>query len=546
MKTVTVVVALLLAAAVLGARNTVTAKKRLLVIGEEKGYRHESVSHAMATIERLGRDTGLWNTWIRTDTIAGEIMNLFLRITAAACALLLPAQAAEPIRLHPKNPHYFLFRGKPTAIVTSAEHYGAVLNGTFDYRRYLAALAAGGMNYTRMFGGSYHEVPSQSFGIKRNTLAPETGQFLAPWAGSDKFDLNQWNPRYFERYRDFLSEAARRGIVVEVTLFSSHYQESHWKISPLNPANNVNATDAIDWKKLHTLENGNLLAHQERYVRKLVREANAFDNVIFEIQNEPWSDRPVVTSVVNFYLQAPTRDKYPNSIDVADPPSTAWQARVAEWISSEESKLPNKHLISQNWCNFGYPVGALAPAVGIVNFHYAYPSAALANYGLDKALVYDETGFLGASDDVYRRQAWNFMLSGGGGFNNLDYSFSVGHEDGSDTEPNGPGGGSFALRRQLRILSQFLNGLPLADMAPDTRAVKHAGTYARVLSSPQGEYAVYFDGDGPVLMSPSICRPEITQASGSTRARAVSSGANNSSARRPSPHPNSTTASRSE
>jgi hypothetical protein len=40
------------------------------VIGEEKGYRHESVSHAMATIERLGRDTGLWDTWIRTDTEA--------------------------------------------------------------------------------------------------------------------------------------------------------------------------------------------------------------------------------------------------------------------------------------------------------------------------------------------------------------------------------------------------------------------------------------------------------------------------------------------
>lgn len=44
--------------------------KHLLVIGEEKGYRHEAVSHAMATIERLGRETGLWTTTIRTDTEA--------------------------------------------------------------------------------------------------------------------------------------------------------------------------------------------------------------------------------------------------------------------------------------------------------------------------------------------------------------------------------------------------------------------------------------------------------------------------------------------
>ena len=40
------------------------------MIGEEKGYRHEAVTHAMATIERLGRDTGLWDTVIRTDTEA--------------------------------------------------------------------------------------------------------------------------------------------------------------------------------------------------------------------------------------------------------------------------------------------------------------------------------------------------------------------------------------------------------------------------------------------------------------------------------------------
>lgn len=43
-------------------------KKHLLVIGEEKGYRHEAVSHAMATIERLGKETGVWDTTLRTDT----------------------------------------------------------------------------------------------------------------------------------------------------------------------------------------------------------------------------------------------------------------------------------------------------------------------------------------------------------------------------------------------------------------------------------------------------------------------------------------------
>jgi hypothetical protein len=45
-----------------------SSRKKLLAIGEEKGYRHEAISHALATIERLGRETHRWDTTIRTDT----------------------------------------------------------------------------------------------------------------------------------------------------------------------------------------------------------------------------------------------------------------------------------------------------------------------------------------------------------------------------------------------------------------------------------------------------------------------------------------------
>src|SRR5438132_9371804 len=60
--------------AVLGAfspgRSATPEKKHILVIGEEKRYRHESGSHAMATVERLGTETGLWDSTIRTDAEA--------------------------------------------------------------------------------------------------------------------------------------------------------------------------------------------------------------------------------------------------------------------------------------------------------------------------------------------------------------------------------------------------------------------------------------------------------------------------------------------
>jgi type 1 glutamine amidotransferase len=43
-------------------------KKKLLFIGEVKGFEHDSVSHAMATIEKLGQQSGLWDTFLRTDS----------------------------------------------------------------------------------------------------------------------------------------------------------------------------------------------------------------------------------------------------------------------------------------------------------------------------------------------------------------------------------------------------------------------------------------------------------------------------------------------
>ncbi len=93
--------------------------------------------------------------------------------TLLLLAMLLPTAepGRAPIALHPDNPHYFLFRGKPTILVTSGEHYGAVLNLDFDFIPYLDELASHGFNQTRTFSGTYREVPG-SFRIQHNTLAP--------------------------------------------------------------------------------------------------------------------------------------------------------------------------------------------------------------------------------------------------------------------------------------------------------------------------------------------------------------------------------------
>src|SRR5580704_10071071 len=49
--------------------QTPPGRKRVLAWGDTTtGYQHDSVSHALATIERLGRESGAFDTYIRTDS----------------------------------------------------------------------------------------------------------------------------------------------------------------------------------------------------------------------------------------------------------------------------------------------------------------------------------------------------------------------------------------------------------------------------------------------------------------------------------------------
>jgi hypothetical protein len=387
---------------------------------------------------------------------------------AGSFLALAAAALAQPIRLHPDNPHYFLFRGKPAVLVTSGEHYGAMLNLDFDYARYFKALAADRLNLTRTFTGVYREVPG-NFRIARNTLAPEPGRFIAPWAESGgKFDLTKWNHAYFVRLRDFVREAGRRGVVIEFSLFCPYYQDSMWEASPLHPRNNVNGVGAeVKRTDVLALKDARLTEVQTAMVRKIVAELRDFDNLYYEICNEP-------------YFGGVTLE---------------WQAHIARTIAEAEAGFPARHLIAQNIANGSTRIEKPDPLVSLFNFHYSRPPESVAmNYGLGKAIGLNETGFDGTADAAYRIQGWDFLIAGGALYNNLDYSFVAGHEDGTFAPPaTQPGGGSPALRRQLRVLRDFMDRLELVRMRPGaaTPEVEPAGASARLLENPGRQWAVY-------------------------------------------------------
>ena len=81
------------------------------------------------------------------------------------------------------------------------------------------------------------------------------------------------DPAYFQRLKDFMTEASQRGIVVEINLFTPFYEENIWAISPQKASNNVNGVGDVARTNVYTLDrNGGLLAVQDAMVRKIDTE----------------------------------------------------------------------------------------------------------------------------------------------------------------------------------------------------------------------------------------------------------------------------------
>lgn len=400
-----------------------------------------------------------------------SVITLFMLIVSLGCS------AVAPLALHPENPRYFLFRGKPTVLISSAEHYGAVLNSEFDQERYLNALSADGLNHSRVWVGAYREKIGV-FNIAGNTLAPVDGKFICPWARSDqpgcvdggnRFDLTKWDDAYFIRLRNFARLASVRGVILEINLFCPFYTDDMWALSPMNAQNNINQLGKLTRTEPYTLDrHGGLLEVQEKLARKVVAELKDFDNIYYEIMNEPY---------------------------VCKVPMD-WQRHMVRVLVGAQRACGDRHLISMNIANEKEKVIEPDPAVSIFNFHYAWPPETVEmNDHLRGVIGENETGIVGGSDFFFRREGWAFILAGGGLFSNLDYSFTVGHEDGTFAyPPTQPGGGSVTLRKQLSILKRFIDGLDFVRMSPLRSGIriidrKDLGVYA--LAETGKHYAIY-------------------------------------------------------
>ena len=432
-------------------------------------------------------------------------------------------------RRHPDTSRSFLYKGKPIVLVTATEHYGAVLNRKFNYIAYLDELARNELNLSRAFT-FYREledsIPPLSY---TNTLAPQPGQEIMPWKrtgpgkakdGGLKFDLDQWNSDYFARFKDFLKAAAQRDIIVEIVLFCNPYRDSIWSWFPLHAANNTNGVGGgiSEVGQFMELHDPTITGRQVSFVRKMVEEVNQFDNIYFEINNE--------TSARG------------NSRDTAAR-QDVWHLAMCKVIRETEQKLPKKHVIAINahqrlpaseTRGFAYTETGDAPyfsgsLVDIINYHYISrktPGPGLsvletagtrfgnilafmeARRHVKKPIVFDEnySGIIrGAADewDRNRMEAWETILSGGAGFDHLDWSFTPQDPTGSGKAPI-PDGRRLDARKfrdQLGILARLWKECSPSQMALAQNLISSVPnqTLAVAASRKDGQIHVIYVGD---------------------------------------------------
>ena len=323
---------------------------------------------------------------------------------------------------------------------------------------------------------------------------------MYPWArsstagaidGLNKWDLNSWNAAYWTKLRALVADAEARGIVVEVVLTSEMNDTTGWNNSPWASANNVNNIGmGVTWDDFTTGRNTALVNSVKALITKTLTELNEYDNVIYEICNEP-----------RFSRQGATAAASQETVD--------WHNDLINHIVTTEASMANQHMIGVNYMN-DYCLDRLNANVDYVNAHYTHMDDGVGiiellgsyytetrMFALDEPSVFGPhnvggggwTGNFDAADG--RVEAWETLVGGAGMYDGLITSEVY---TGSFTSAN-----ANTYRGYLKEAKEFMQGFYLQNMHRDNTSLVAGGSSGnrRVALSSGGnqqgglQYALY-------------------------------------------------------
>jgi hypothetical protein len=279
------------------------------------------------------------------------------------------SSAAGPLVVSSRNPRYFE-RPDGRMIAIGGSHtwenlidQGPLAEGDppvpFDFEDYIDYLESYGHNFTRMWvweNARFNPNTPDSANLIFGPHLPyaRTGPGAAQ-DGKPKFDLNRFDPEYFDRLRRRVERLNERGIYAEIMLFQGWSMGPYgnppfgnpWPAAIWNGANNVQGLHGDpngdnDGREVFTMTSAGdipeIRAHQEAYVRHVIDLLNDLPNVLYEIGNEP------------------------------QPESVTWQQHMVNVVNAYQATKPKRHPVGMTGCVGGCdtsPNGGVLGTTGV-------------------------------------------------------------------------------------------------------------------------------------------------------------------------------------
>jgi len=206
--------------------------------------------------------------------------------------VMMPAAlgvAAHRIDIYEANPAYWEYKGKPVLLIGGSKDDS--LFQIPDLKEHLDLLKSVGGNYVRNTMSS------------RNDKGFEVQAFRK--CGDGKYTLNRWNDEYWRRFRNLLTLAEQRDIIVQIEVWATFdYYRDNWAVNPFNPKNNVEYTAeetglplAVNSHPTRTENNffwsvpaernqKTVLKYQQKFVDEILSYSLKHGNVLYCMDNE--------------------------------------------------------------------------------------------------------------------------------------------------------------------------------------------------------------------------------------------------------------------
>lgn len=186
-----------------------------------------------------------------------------------------------------ENPFYWQYKGNPVLLLGATDNDNLFQNN--NLQTHLDSLQSIGGNYVRNTMSDRDEGDVKAFATN----------------AEGKYDLNQWNNDYWERFENLLKWSQEKDIIVQIEVWDRFdHSRDEWLADPYNPKNNVNYT--YEESSLDSLypnhpgsneqpffftvpaleDNQVVLPYQEAFVKKMLSISLEYDNVLYCIDNE--------------------------------------------------------------------------------------------------------------------------------------------------------------------------------------------------------------------------------------------------------------------